>query len=335
MDASIAPDAGSHARQSADYPALFHASPGRDNGFPQAYSRRQMKTRTRRVLGWGAAILVLALVLACLPFNPRKWSAAEIATRVDLLNEKAAIDTPHHDLGKKIREQNLALFEKVESGQQLTEGESADYRVLYQSILRGKQSEFKKIDHELVVMTNYMPRENNNVGTQGIEGSHDHHDASAAANLAALRRDLERLERASGVTASFTRVNAAIAAWKDLDDVILHMATAPQTKSVPRAPEAASDELQARFEPMMLHYKRAQFAPVNSPAYATEVHAALDSYDALVLRVQDRIHASLGPMELSLAGRWGSWRSLAPSLRGVTSKRIPRKPAGQPLATHP
>lgn len=295
-----------------------------------------MKTRTRRVLGWGALFLLIALFLICLPFNPRKWNAAEISTRVDLLNEKAAIDTPHHDLGPKIRAQNLALFEKVESGRQLTDGESADYRVLYQSILRAKQSEFKKIDHELVVMTDYMPRENNNVGTQGIEGSHDHHDASAAANLAALREDLKRLEQAGGVTASFTRVRAAIAAWKDLDDVILHMATAPQTKSVPRAPEAASDELQARFEPMMLHYKRAQFEPVNSPAYAAEVHAALDSYDALVALVQDRVYEHLGPMELSMAGRWGSWRSLAPSLRGVTLNRIPRvKAGGQEAAAQP
>jgi hypothetical protein len=291
-----------------------------------------MKTRTRRVLGWGAAVLLLLLFLACLPFNPRKWTAAEIGARVDLLNEKAAIDTPHHDLGKKIREQNLALFEKVESGQQLTDGESADYRVLYQSILRGKQSEFKKIDHELVVMTNFMPQANNNVGTQGIEGSHDHHDASAAANLVALREDLRRLEQADGVTGTLTRVRAAIAAWKDLDDVILHMATAPQTKSVPRAPEGASDELQAQFEPMMAHYKRAQFEPVNSAAYAAEVHAALDSYDALVVLVQDRIHAHLGPMELSMAGRWGSWRSLAPSLRGVTLNRIPRVQAGNPEA---
>jgi len=261
-----------------------------------------------------------------MPFNPRKWKPAEISVRVDLLNEKAAIDTPHHDLGKQIREENLPLFEKVERGEPLSEGESADYRVLYQSILRGKQSEFKKIDRELTVLTDYMPQQKNNVGTLGIEGSHDHHDASAEANLAALRKDLERMENASGMLASLTRVNAAIAAWKDLDDIILHMATAPQTKSVPRAPEAPADELQAQYEPMMAHFKRAQFEPVNSPAYATEVHAALDRYDAMVVLVQDRIYAHLGPLERSLSGRWGSWRSLAPSLRGVTAHRIPRTP---------
>jgi hypothetical protein len=75
----------------------------------------------------------------------------------------------------------------------------------------------------------------------------------------------------------------------------------------------------------MVHYKRAQFEPVNSPAYVTEVHLALDSYDALVAHVQDRIYGHLGPMERSLSGRWGSWRSFGPSLRGVSADRIPRK----------
>jgi len=285
-----------------------------------------MATRWRRFTAWSAVLLLLAFLLVCMPFNPRKWKPDEIGARVDLLNEKAAIDTPHHDLGKKIREENLTLFEKVERGEPLSAGESADYRVLYQSILRSKQSEFRKIDHELTVLTDYMPREKNNVGTLGIEGSHDHHDASAEANLAALRQDLDRIETASGVTASLTRVRAAVAAWKDLDDIILHMATAPQTKSVPRQPEAASDQLQVQYETMMAHFKRAQFEAVNSPAYATEVHAALDQYGAMVVLVQDRIYAHLGPLERSLSGRWGSWRSLAPSLRGVTTNRIPRTP---------
>src|SRR5262245_4324987 len=107
---------------------------------------RQMKTRTRRFLVWGAAALVLVFILLCLPFNPRKYNASEIGARVDLLNEKAAIETPHHQLGKKIRAANLALFEKVESGQPLTAEESATYRVLYQTILKDKQSLLAKLD---------------------------------------------------------------------------------------------------------------------------------------------------------------------------------------------
>jgi hypothetical protein len=291
-----------------------------------------MKTRTRRFLVWGAVALVLIFFLLCLPFNPRKWTASEISVRVDLLNEKAAIETPHHTLGKKTREANLALFQKVEQGQLLSAEESASYRLLYQSILKDRQKELAKLDSELTVLTDYMPAEKNNVGTMGIEGSHDHHDASSIANLAALRRDLAKLEGASGVLASFTRVDAAISAYKDLDDIILHMATAPQTKSVPRAPETPVDDLQAQYEPMMAHFKRAQFEPVNSPAYAAEVHRALDYYDALVVLVQDRVYAQLGPLERSLSGRFGSWRSMAPSLRGVTTNRIPRtpKPVTQP-----
>jgi hypothetical protein len=139
-----------------------------------------------------------------------------------------------------------------------------------------------------------------------------------------LRFDLEQLESASGVFASFTRVGAAIGAYKDLDDVILHMATAPQTKSVPRVSENPADEIQALYEQMMLHFKRAQFEPVNSPAYAAEVHQALDRYAALVVLIQDRVYAQLGPVERSLSGRWSGWRSMGPSLRGVTANRIPR-----------
>jgi hypothetical protein len=283
-----------------------------------------MKTRLRRFLLWTATALVLGFVFLCLPFNPPKWTASEISERVDLLNEKAGILTPHMKLGKKTRKANLALFEKVESGQQLTADESAAYRVLYQSILKDKQRMLAMLDDQLTVLTDFMPGEANNVGTHGIEGSHDHHDASAGANLAALRFDLEQLESASGVFASFTRVGAAIGAYKDLDDVILHMATAPQTKSVPRVSENPADEIQALYEQMMLHFKRAQFEPVNSPAYAAEVHQALDRYAALVVLIQDRVYAQLGPVERSLSGRWSGWRSMGPSLRGVTANRIPR-----------
>lgn len=283
-----------------------------------------MRIRFRRILLWVAAALVLGLVFLCLPYDPPRWTAREISERVDLLNENAAVTTPHHTLGKKTREANLALFEKVESGQPLSAEESAAYRVLYQSILKDKQHELELIDRQLTVLTDFMPNESNNVGTQGIAGSHDHHDASAAANLAELRIDLSRLEQASGVTASFTRVRAAISAYKNLTDIIEHMGTAPQTKSVPNQPQAATDELKRLFESMMAHYKRAQFEPVNSPAYVTEVHLALDSYDAIVVLVQDRIYGHLGPLERSLSGRWGSWRSLGPSLRKVSDKRMPR-----------
>jgi len=284
-----------------------------------------VKKRFRRVLLWMTAGLVLAFGLLCLPYDPPRWTAHEISERVDLLNENAAVTTPHLTLGKKTREANLLLFEKVEGGQELTADESAAYRVLYQSILKDKQSLLALIDHQLTVLTDYRPDEKNNIGTQGIAGSHDHHDASAGANLDELRRDLESLEQASGVAASFTRVRAAISAYKNLTDIIEHMGTAPQTKSVPYEPQPPGDELRQQFESMMVHYKLAQFEPVNSPAYVTEVHLALDRYDALVVQVQDRIYGHLGPLERSLSGRWGSWRSLGPSLRGVSSIRFPRR----------
>jgi hypothetical protein len=286
-----------------------------------------MKTKLRRFIYWFIGVLVVAFVLLLLPFNPPKWTASEISHRVDLLNEKAAIETPHHTLGKKTREANLALFEKVERGEMLSEEESAKYRVLYQSILNEKQHELSLLDGELTVLTNYKPDEKNNVGGMGIEGSHDHHDASAGANMVALWEDLAKLDQADGALSSYTRVRAAMAAYKDLDDIVLHMATAPQTKSVPRAEQRPADELQAQYEPMMFHFKRAQFEPVNSPAYIAEVHQALDKYAALVSLVQDHVYDKLGPVERSLVGRWGTWRTLAPPLGDVTTKRIPRTKA--------
>ena len=281
--------------------------------------------RLKRIVVWVAAALLLVFILLCFPYNPPKWTASEISERVDLLNENSAVTAPHMKLGKKTRAANLALFEKVESGQVLSAEESAAYRVLYQSILKDKQSELKLLDHELTVLTNFRPERANNVGTRGIDGAHDHHDSSAAENLSALRGNLSTLEQASGVAASFTRVRAAISAYKNLTDIIGHMGTAPQTKSVPNEPEPAVDDLQLHFEAMMVHYKRAQFEPINSPAYVSEVHLALDSYDVLVALVQDRVYGHLGPLERSLSGRWCTWRSLAPSLSGVSNNRIPRK----------
>jgi hypothetical protein len=285
-----------------------------------------MKKRFRRVVLGLIAAPVLAFAFLCLPYDPPQWTASEISEKVDLLNENSAVTTPHLKLGKKTREANLALFEKVESGQPLSADESATYRVLYQSILKDKQSFLRKLDRELTVRTNFRIEEKNNVGTLGIEGSHDHHDSSAAANLVALRNDLLRVDHASGATASLTRVRGAIDAYKDLTDVIEHMGTAPQTKSVPNEPVVPTDELQRQFESMMLHYKRAQFEAINSPAYVTEVHLALDSYDALVAQVQDRLYGRLGPLERSLSGRWCTWRSLAPSLGEISATRFPRKP---------
>ncbi|MES1264157.1 MAG: hypothetical protein ABUU24_00725, partial [Variovorax sp.] len=205
--------------------------------------------------------------------------------------------------------------------------ESAKYRLLYQSILNDKQHELSLLDGQLTVLTNYKLDEKNNVGTMGIEGAHDHHDASAGANLVALWEDLAKLDHSEGALSSYARVRAALAAYKDLDDIVLHMATAPQTKSVPREPQQPTDDLQAKYEPMMAHFKRAQFEPVNSPGYIAEVHQALDNYAALVVLVQDRVYDKLGPFERSLVGRWGSWRTLAPPLRGVTANRIPRTEA--------
>jgi hypothetical protein len=180
--------------------------------------------------------------------------------RVDLLNENSAVTAPHMKLGKR-RGRQISLFEKVERGQPLSVEESATYRVLYQSILKDKQSELKLLDHQLTVVTDFRIEEKNNVGTFGIEGSHDHHDASAAENLSALRRDLVQLEQASGATASFVRVRAAISAYKNLTTSLRTWGRHRRPSPCPMSPRPCGRTNSSSA--MMVHYKRAQF-DVNS-----------------------------------------------------------------------
>ena len=47
-----------------------------------------MISKLRRISMWILAILVLAIIVLCFPFNPPKWTAAEIRQRADLINEK-------------------------------------------------------------------------------------------------------------------------------------------------------------------------------------------------------------------------------------------------------
>ena len=254
--------------------------------------------------------LVLALALLCLPYDPPRWTAREISEKVDLLNENSAVTTPHLKLGKETREANLALFEKVESGQPLSADESAAYRVLYQSILKDKQSLLKRLDRELTVLTDFRPGEKNNVGTLGIEGSHDHHDSSAGANFFALKKRSVACgagEGGDGVSDAHSCRHRCLQGSHRPHRAHGHRAADQVGANEPVVP---TDELQRQFESMMLHYKRAQFEPVNSPAYVSEVHLRWTVTTHSSTQVQNRIYDQLGPLERSLSGRWCTWRSL-------------------------
>jgi hypothetical protein len=123
-------------------------------------------------------------------------------------------------------------------------------------------------------------------------------------------------------------VNAA-AAYKAIDDILFHLATAPQTKSVGYAPpeRQSSGPMEDQFEAQLQSFKRAQFEPINSPAYVRNIHSALDVYDQLVLDIQDVVFTRLSPWERTLAGRWGSWQSLTPPIDLSVVIRFPRSEA--------
>jgi hypothetical protein len=276
-----------------------------------------------------AALGAIGLAAYKTPYDPPARTPQEISDLTDILNEAASVIAPHKSLGKKIRFENVSLFEKVEKGTELTERESAEYRKHYQQIVLNNQLFFWSYDHQVTVMPDVGMDAANNVGGQGIAGKHDHHDASARINLGLLKGNLERIDAASGVMASPARIYAAIKAHKNLTDLMLHFGTVPQTVSVGYAPAAFApdDALAANFETMLREYKTAQFAPVNSPAYVNALHAALAAYDKMIIEVQDHVRSKLGPVERTLAGRWLAWQSLTPPMGSYKAYRFPRSKA--------
>ena len=288
----------------------------------------RVRTLLKRAAQIGALGL-LGLAVYKTPYDPPARTPQEISDLTDILNEAASVIAPHKSLGKKIRFEHLPLFEKVEKGTELTEQESAEYRKLYQQIVLNNQLFFWSYDHQVTVMPDVGMQMANNVGGQGIAGKHDHHDASARNNLALLKGNLARIDTSSGAMASPARIYAAIRAYKNLTDLMLHFGTVPQTVSVGYMPEEVSpeDSLAVNFESMLREYKTAQFAPVNSPAYWNAVHAALGAYDRMIIEVQDHIRSKLGPLERTLAGRWLAWQSLTPPMGSYKAYRAPRAAA--------
>jgi len=284
------------------------------------------------VAGALAAIVAIVCIYVLVKYDPPPLSHQAITERVDRLNEAAAIQVPHNSLDDgKTRAHNLLLFEPVERGEMLSIEDSARYRVIYQELLQRNQKYLGRFDRNLTVLWNVGMDHTNNVQGKGIEGAHDHHDESARSNYRDMRDWIRRLNGARGFQGSFARVKYAIYAYKDLTDIILHLATAPQTKSVPYAPSAPrpTDKFELIFEDVLREFKLAQFEPVNSPAYKEHIVLALNSYDQLVLAVQDEVYAHLSPTERTLSGSWGGWQSLGASTEGVEPTRISRS-SGHP-----
>jgi len=261
------------------------------------------------------AVTGLALVAALLMAwtNPEPWSPTEVRRLTIGLNEAAAIGVPHGFLmAKSARESHLALLQKVEAGELLSESESRQYRQVFQKVLHDSQSFLAAFDAQLTILDNVDMASPNNVTTQGISGHHDHHDVSARANFAAMLHSLEGLDQAGN---PISRIGYANAVQKDLVDLISHMGVAPHTVSVPYTPPDspwADNELGGKFEAMTKAFKDAQFAPVNSEPYWAAVDAALANYADLILLVQARVVSRTATWERRVAGRFLSTQTGAP-----------------------
>jgi len=275
---------------------------------------------------------VFAIALCC--STPPVASAPIITQKVDTLYEAAAIQIPHFIDDGALRQQHENLFVAVEQGEPLSLDASNQYRKFYQQLLVKKQFLFRQYDSQLTVLKDHALHHVNNLGGSGIHGEHDHHDASARENARELfqrRTWLSANPYSSGFSPE--RVFMAIAAYKDLNDILFHLSIVPQTASVyyqaPPAPVA--DPFEQKFETALYAFKLAQFETVNSSNYRIYVHEALNYYDQLVLMMQDTVVQSLSPHERKFVGEWGGWQSLTPQVERPKHLRINRYAGTQSL----
>jgi hypothetical protein len=279
-----------------------------------------MRTVRRLMLVLVAAAVLLAAVTvfvqATAPLSPET-----VRRKTDEINQAAAVTVPHAFNGGAVRNAHLRLFEAVEQGKELSAADSAEYRRAYQEIIFRKQQTLRRFDHQLTVIPDLEMDRRNNVNGLGVEGAHDHHDASMRANLLALETALRAIQDPK--TSSGLRVRSAISAYKDTTDILTHLGTVPHTKSTEyRAPAGPLSELQTQGEAMLQDFKQAQFAAVNGPAYWSALWRGLDRFDQVLLRVQAAVHGRLSPAEERLAGRWDSAQSLGRWLTdGSTARR--------------
>jgi hypothetical protein len=268
------------------------------------------------------AIIVFALVVIVVRTNPEPYRKEQISTLTAALNEAAAIGVPHGFLmGDDVRVLHAALINKVEAGDTLSIGESAEYRRIFQNVLHDSQAFLGRFDAQLTIINDHAMQDANNTQEQGIAGHHDHHDVSARLNFAGV---LESLENLSLSKTPFGRIFYANRAQKDLVDLISHIGVAPHTVSVTYSVNAIawSDErLGSHFENMLLAFKAAQFEPIHSPQYWAGIDQGLSEYDALILLVQDRVMQHTSAWERRISGRFLSAQTLAPPVELTKSLR--------------
>jgi len=280
--------------------------------------------RIVRYLAWAILLLPLLFVGYLLTQSCAPHSRAELRAMTDKLNEVAAVRVPHDDLmSDEMRQANAELIARVDRGEELSAEDSRVYREMGLQNLLENQTLLSYLDTQFQALTDVGMEHDNNVGGKGIAGRHDHHDASARANFAAILADLEEIKDAGFLG----RIWKAMRIYKNSADLIIHMGPAPQSVSVPYEPlsEPWPDaELGGLFETFLESYKEMQFAPVNSEAYVTPLHRGLDAYDTLVYSIQSQVAPLMGWADCRIAGNWLSFQQVAPPLDAEMEVRFPR-----------
>lgn len=271
-------------------------------------------------------LAIAAVPLYFLTQNCDPYTRAEIHRMTDMLNEEAALRVPHHSLmSDDMRADNAELIARVDRGEELSPEENVAYRKLGLQNLLENQGNLSILDRNFQAMTDVGMEMENNVGGKGIAGHHDHHDASARDNFREILVELEALKDQN----FFMKIFKTTRIYKNTADLMIHMGPAPQSVSVPYQPPAADwpdAELGPLFETFLREMKAVQFAPVNSEAYVTPLHRALDAYGELVYIVQSRVAPELSWAECRLAGNWLSIQHVAPRLDKDMAIRFPRDP---------
>ena len=257
----------------------------------------------------GALALVLMLIGWSGWINRAPHDDAQIALLTDRLFTFGAIGFVHDAYDGP----DAALFDCVANGHALTAEQSDQYRHAYQNFLLSRQSLFVRLDADLVLRKDFGKNAQNNVHETGIEGLHDQHDLSALNNLVDISQSLADLN-----TAWFPgRVQQANDIYKDLTDLMVHMAPAIHSIGLLRAepiPEDIPPDLKSAFEHYYHGMKEAQKAVVNSTHYWAAVDTALASYARLVDAVQAEVRTTNGPLAHSFSGQWLSLQTIAPRL---------------------
>lgn len=274
-----------------------------------------MPITVRRIVRWSMVAFLLAILTAAGLLVREPWqplTEAQVQVRVAALLRYGAFDIPHQLAGPD--HPDAALILRAAADQELSAAESRRYRRSIQAVLAKHQMRFAFLDNNIVFVINAGPGNPNNCGGLAIEGRHDLHAASALSNFVEMEDSLAKLKTAGPLG----RIRHANRAYKNLTDIMVHLAPATQSvvlDMLPTLPATASANRAAQFETFRRAMQTASFAPVGSAKGKAALATAVLAFTRLVLDVQGDVTAKLSPLEQRIAGRWLSLQSVSPRLQ--------------------